>query len=323
MASGNVDILLTARDQYSRQLEDMKNRVRSAQRDINSGALGGIVAVDQLARAFRAMGTARLVIDTASAAMGLFKGNTEEAVEALKRMPFGIGATTRSIEDFLSGIMGVTAATERLKKAESDLAAQRRQLAAAQKEHATNEQAIAAVRQRTEDELRLIQTPEGFALRREQLTIERRKALEEIERLEAQHLSVKQDRELLEVKRHLFDLFGLKRAALDREEFEEKESLRRRQTEELNRVRDSIARQAEAARERLRRDVSTVERRSFREPSLAAFESRFLTRAPTSAAPREIVQVRDYLGNLVQLSQRTNALLTAIEREMPDVEVLN
>jgi len=341
LASGNIDILLTARDQYSRQLDEMKSRVRDAQRSVNSTAGQSAGAVEQLARAFRNFGTASAVIGTATAAMGLFRGNTQDAVDALKKMPFGIGPLTNAIEEFLSDLLGVADATNKLKEAEADLAAQRKMHDAAFAQAKKQDESISDIRQRLDDELTLRLTPlvdpqgtEGFERKFEQLKIEQRKAFEQLDSFAKQHTTARQDDEINEARKQLRNVFNARRKELARERDAAIESMKKEAKEReeitnrsLDRVRDRIREQAEDARRDIQKELDAEAKKRDRpigtERPLAAFESRFLRDAPTSAFPDELVRVRDGMGQLIVLTTSVADKLGYILDKIPEVVMEN
>lgn len=346
MASGNIDILLTARDQYSRALEEMKSKIRSAQQSANDGARGigadvarSLFSLDAILRTVDGgiRGVADGMAQMRQEGTTLFEALIvagEKFVSTLQRIPVAGAAGTLLGEGLDSILPGLSAADEQRNRDAVDRMLERARaadtLVAASERQA---EAIARARQRIADALKVEGTSEsdalgttGFDRRFQQLYVEQRKELEALETLAREARNASQRAEVEQLREHVEQLFSIRRQALNAEQAEKLDAMnaerreaeqleRERMQRDIERSREAAERKAEIERreyERLQQEISRV--RTFREPSLGAFESRFLRDAPTSVAPNELVQVKDQMGNVVALVTKMTTTLDAIHR---------
>lgn len=121
MPDRDVNIVLRARDQATgvfasvnrglSRLSDSAREFGRSQQALN--AAGKVFAVGESLRAG---------LTSVTALVAMFRGENEKALDAIERMPMGIGAIAREWKELLSPILGVTQATERLKQAQAQLA---------------------------------------------------------------------------------------------------------------------------------------------------------------------------------------------------------
>ena len=345
----DVEIMLKARDAYSVEFDKLQGRIGGVRAAATKGMGETSSAVDQLARAFRAFGAGQGIFSSATAAVSIFKGDMQSAVDALKQLPFGIGGATRAMDEFGRSILGVTAAEEKLKNAQADLLAQQKQLADRRREVAANDNTIEQISRKVRDAFELESTPEadregtmGFTRRLKELRQEQQAAIDQLDELQKKRLTVAQEREIQETRKLVYRLFGIRESALYWQQQAEIKAIRDREEaektsleERLNLVRDAIRRQAFDQREELNRaaeGASQTARRSISAGSegLEAFESRFLTRAParfmTEANSREaqrIDELKQIMSQSRDVAMQQLAALEKIERGATFLKVEN
>ena len=343
----DVEIALKARDAYSAEFDKLNARINGMRSSAVKGMADTSTAVDQLARSFRAFGAVQGIFNVATSAINLFKGDFQSAVDELKRLPFGIGPVVQAIESFESSILGVTAAEERLKKVQADLLIQQRQLADRRKEVAGNEQSIERIREQARKAFEIESIPEldpegttGFRRKFKELNQEREAAVKALDALAREKLTVRQEKELLETRRLVYDLFGLRQIALRMQQQEEIKAMRERAAEEtrlteerLNKTRDAIRKQAFDRREDLRLEAEEARRKalaSITPVGVGAFDTRFLIRAPqsffteaNSQEARRITELKAEVSRLKEVVDGAAASLETIVRDRTIIRVEN
>lgn len=199
MAS-NIDILITAQDQYSKVLDDAKRRVRDLDLSVPERAVRDVSGfVDQFAKSFAAIGGAKGALDVATAAVQLFRGQTEQAVETLEKLPFGVGKAIKSAHDLIDVVTDLTATLEALAAAEKKVedAATATGKAGAAADDAAG--AVHRMNQATADRVQLLQSQDEFDRAHIAALIDQRQKIDEATKASAALWS--QQKELAEAHR--------------------------------------------------------------------------------------------------------------------------
>jgi len=95
------------------QLASVAKKAEHAGDRLNQ-AFGGKL-VEMAARGLAVMGTVELGIGAVNVASDVLSGNFEDAAEAVKKLPAGIGPLARQIDSLLGSVTGITAEIERIK----------------------------------------------------------------------------------------------------------------------------------------------------------------------------------------------------------------
>lgn len=351
MAAGNIDILLTARDQYSRELETMKQRVRSAQKSVNEGAGGGGAAAALATRFIGATAAAAAlervvlgVVDALRKAQEEGKGLRETLADAaggfretVERLPlfgtaFKLGQYIRAeIDGTAAEIRRLTAS---MRESEQVMASWDQRIAKGRAARAAFERDMPTVMERTQEALLIEGTPladklgtQGFDRRREQLELEYRKALKQVKDIGGNARTDEQRQEVVQLRQHVEELYSIRRDALRKEQSdaivamqEEKREDERRYRERLERAQANADRLEETRRTHMAQEtISRHERnRGIVEGArLEAFESRLLRNVPSSARQSDAT-----LLSIDQGIKRMTGLLQRIQQDMPEVDVI-
>lgn len=113
----NADTVQALREQESR-LQGVAKKAEEAG-DKSNNAFGGMVGL--ALKAVTVMGSVELGLGAINIASEAMSGNFEDASEALKRMPAGIGPVTQQLEALLGTLTGITAETQAWQRATQNL----------------------------------------------------------------------------------------------------------------------------------------------------------------------------------------------------------
>lgn len=129
MANRDINIVVRGRNETAGVFASVNRGLTSiaqTARDIGKSQQ----ALNAIGRVFAVGESVRAGFAGVSAIVSTFRGENEMALDAIERMPLGIGAIAREWRAVLEPIVGAAAAVERLNKAQAELAKTQRILAA-------------------------------------------------------------------------------------------------------------------------------------------------------------------------------------------------